>query len=97
MSLEGALKVSQVAFYCVATIVTLLTYWRTTRKGLLNTVFAEYQKLVIIRLKELSDELFADFDADSDNYWASQEPLKEVVHEINLTFVAQRAANCARR
>ena len=39
------------------------------------------------RLETLSDELFSEFDRDSPNYWASNEPVKEVVERVNKEFI----------
>jgi hypothetical protein len=94
MPLDEALKLSQIVFYGIAAILTVLTYWRATR-GLLNTVFTEYQRCVILRLKELSDELFAEFDEDSPKYWARSDPMKDIVDAINSDF--GRARDLIRR
>jgi hypothetical protein len=83
--MADALAVVQMLFYVTAGTVIVLTYL-SARKSLLNPVHTEYQKHVISRLKELSEELDSEFDANSPNYWMSEGLVKEAVDEINETF-----------
>jgi uncharacterized protein YlzI (FlbEa/FlbD family) len=87
--MADALAVVQMLFYVTAGTVIVLTYLNA-RKSLLNPVHTEYQKHVISRLKELSEELDSEFDANSPNYWMSEGLVKEAVDEINETFREHR-------
>jgi hypothetical protein len=85
-TLDQVLKIVQIVFYIVGIIAVILTYW-TAKSGLLNTVNTEYQKKVMDRLKELSDELASEFDPDSPNYWLKTDPITEVVNLVNQRFL----------
>lgn len=85
LSLDEILKVTQIVFFVVASVLAVLTY-RSAKKGLLNTVNTEYQKRVINRLDELARELSSEFNMDSPNYWAKTNPIKEMVVKINDVF-----------
>lgn len=82
MTLDDGQKISQIVFYSVAIVITILTY-RRAKHGLLNTVNTEYQKRVMDRLKELSDTLFAEFDENSEHFWARQDFIAEDIERIN--------------
>ena len=68
------LKIVQIAFYAIASIVAILTY-RAARRGLLNTVNTEYQKRVMDRLQKLSEDLYSEFDPSSPAHWATTNPV----------------------
>src|SRR5215510_3394577 len=89
LTLDSILKLIQTLFYIVAGTLAILTY-RSAKRGLLNTVNTEYQKRVMDRLKELSDELASEFDPDSPNYWIKIRPVRELVGEIDNMFVGNK-------
>jgi hypothetical protein len=94
--LQAALFAIQILFYLVFGTVIILTY-QNAKKGLLSPVHTEYQKHVIERLKELSQELDTEFDPKSQNYWvADTEPLREQVDQINEEFSEKREEILAR-
>ena len=94
--LQGILFVIQILFYVVTCIVVVLTY-RNAKRGLLSPVHTEYQKHVMERLKELSQQLNEEFDPRSPNYWAAdEEPLREQVDQINQEFTEKRDEILAR-
>jgi uncharacterized protein (UPF0147 family) len=80
--LEPILKIDQIIFYLAATVLAILTYI-SAKKGLLNTVNTEYQKKVMDKLQNLSDELFSEFDSSSPNYWAGKEYVQDALVEIH--------------
>lgn len=69
LSIDDILKIVQIGFYITVATITVLTY-RSAKNGLLNTVNTEYQKKVIAKLEELSNELGSEIDSTSPNYWA---------------------------
>jgi hypothetical protein len=71
-SIDDALKLVQIGFYVTGGAIAVLTY-RAAKRGLLNSVNTEYQKRVMDRLAGLSDELFAEFDPDSEHFWAKEQ------------------------
>ncbi|MGF7213732.1 hypothetical protein GGE65_008382 [Skermanella aerolata] len=83
--LDYWLKVTQIIVSIVVGIVTVLTY-RAAKRGLLNTVNTEYQKLVMARLKELSEDLYSEFDPASPTRWYANNPVYEAVKHINEAF-----------
>lgn len=85
LSIDDILKIVQVGFYITVATITVLTY-RSAKNGLLNTVNTEYQKKVIAKLEELSNELGSEIDSTSPNYWAKYNPIREGVDEINDVF-----------
>jgi hypothetical protein len=70
--------------------VVVLTYLNA-RKTLLNPVYTEYQKLVITRLAEFSNELASEFDPESPNYWLKENSVQRAVEAINTGFEKIRA------
>ena len=80
--MDTLVKLSQVVFYLTAAIVAVLTFIKA-KNGLLNSVNTEYQKRVMDRLSLLSDELYSEFDSDSKNYWAKDNPIKEVLDKFH--------------
>lgn len=86
MTLDSLLKTIQVFFYFAVGTTAILTY-RGIKKSLLNTVNTEYQKKVINRLEEVSKELGSEFDSKSTNYWPNFKPVKELITDINKTFL----------
>ena len=76
--MDSVLKFVQILFYLTAGFVAILTYIKA-KSGLLNTINTEYHKKVIDRLSALSEDLFSEFDHESDNYWA------RYTHFITLT------------
>ncbi|MEH7321212.1 hypothetical protein V7113_30535 [Priestia megaterium] len=67
--LQEISSIVQICFYITGSTIAILTY-RSAKKGLLNTVNTEYQKRVMDHLAELSNMLCAEFDQDSEQYWA---------------------------
>jgi hypothetical protein len=80
--MDSALKFFQIVFYITASVVTVLTFLKA-KNGLLNSVNTEYQKRVMDRLASLSEELYAEFDPSSENYWAKGDPVKEVIERLH--------------
>jgi cobalamin biosynthesis Mg chelatase CobN len=76
------LKIVQIGFYITGASVAILTYMKA-KNGLLNTVNTEYQKRVMDRLAELSVELFDEFDSESENFWAKEDSVKEVLDRVH--------------
>ena len=89
LTLDQVLTIVQIIFYTIGTAVAILTYM-SAKRGLLNTVNTEYQKRVMDRLKELSDELASEFNPDSPNYWGKEQSTIEAVNEINKTFIKNK-------
>ena len=85
ISIDDALKLTQIAFYIIAGTIGVLTY-RSAKKGLLNTVNTEYHKKVIERLRDLADQLADEFIRGSPNYWAGSDSLKRVIDRVNMDF-----------
>jgi hypothetical protein len=56
------------------------------KRRLLNTVNTEYQKRVMDRLTLLAEELYSEFDPASESFWVKNDPVVEVVAEINKMF-----------
>jgi hypothetical protein len=79
------LKIIQIVFYTVGTIIAILTY-RAAKRGLLNTVNTEYQKRVMDRLHKLSEDLYSEFDSTSPMYWATMRPVHDAIQQINEVF-----------
>ncbi len=80
--MDTLVKISQVIFYLTGAIVAVLTFIKA-KNGLLNAVNTEYQKRVMDRLQALSEEIYLEFDPQSDEYWVKQEPLKEAVDRLH--------------
>ncbi len=95
VSLDGLVKIIQILFYLAGGTVAVLTF-RSARRGLLNSVNTEYQKRVMDRLRELADELSAEFDSHSPTYWVRQRTVEIVVGDINKVFAANRKQILAR-
>ncbi|MGG3124078.1 hypothetical protein ABEP18_26175 [Priestia megaterium] len=68
----------QICFYIVGATIAILTY-RSAKKGLLNTVNTEYQKRVMDHLHLLSEELYAEFNIESEFYYYST--IKDEKHD----------------
>jgi hypothetical protein len=79
------LKIIQIAFYTIGTVVAILTY-RAAKRGLLNTVNTEYQKRIMDRLHKLSEDLYSEFDSSSPMYWAALRPVHDAIQKINEVF-----------
>src|SRR5436190_69152 len=89
-----ALKLVQIAFYAIASVVAILTY-RAARRGLLNTVNTEYQKRVMDRLQKLSDDLYSEFEKYAQNLAkGKQEPITDLdgINKIHNKLVDQMNA-----
>ena len=84
-TLDSALKVTQIAFYIIASAVAVLTY-RAAKRGLLNTVNTEYQKRVMDRLQRLSEDLYSEFDPSSPAHWSKMRPVHDAIEGINEVF-----------
>jgi hypothetical protein len=91
-----ALKLVQICFYSITAIVAVLTY-RAARRGLLNTVNTEYQKRVMDRLHKLSDDLYAEFDPNSESYWPKVRAVHAAIDHINDVFERNHDAILAER
>ena len=87
--IDDVLKIVQIVFYIIGSIVAILTYL-SAKKGLLNTVNTEYQKRVMDRLKELSDELASEFIPESPNFWITSHNIHERVDVINKEFLKNK-------
>jgi hypothetical protein len=85
LTLDNVQKGAQVAFFFTTGVLAVQTY-RKAKNGLLNSVNTEYQKRVMDRLKELSDDLFAEFDSESESHWSKQSSAKDCINEINEVF-----------
>lgn len=81
MSLDDILKMTQVLFYLAVGSTAVLTY-RSAKRGLLNAVNTEYQKRVMDRLAEISDDLVDHLDYDSSNHFIHTVPCSEVFDEL---------------
>lgn len=82
IGLQQVLSSVQIRFYLITGTVIILTYINA-KKSLLNPVHAEYQKHVINKLKDLSEDLFSEFDPGSPNYWVGEHHNKELVEFSN--------------
>jgi hypothetical protein len=88
-NIDSIQKLFQTLFYLTGGVVAVLTYL-SAKKGLLNTVNTEYHKKVIDNLKTLSDELWSEFDANSENYWLRSGSIKGIVDEIHKSFLSRK-------
>ncbi|MGB6067277.1 MAG: hypothetical protein WBG50_20925 [Desulfomonilaceae bacterium] len=84
-NLGDTLKVVQIVFYTVGVVLAILTY-RAAKRGLLNTVNTEYQKRVMHRLQELSEDLYGEYDLSSPTHWATIKPVHDAIQDINEVF-----------
>ncbi|MDF2873370.1 MAG: hypothetical protein K0R22_53 [Sporomusa sp.] len=66
--LDDVLKITQICFY-VGTMILGIRTFIYAKKNIKNTVHLEYQKKVIIRLDEIANALFREFDVESEVYW----------------------------
>lgn len=92
MTLEDYLKIAQITFYLGTFIIAILTFI-SAKKGLLNTVNTEYQKKVMERLAELSNELYDEFNGDSPKCWFNRldnDPIKKMIQIINEEFLRNK-------
>lgn len=80
--MDLALKLFQIAFYITASVIAVLTFVKA-KNGLLNSVNTEYQKKVMERLSDLSDEIWEEFDFSSANHWSKNSALGEVLERIH--------------
>ncbi|WP_139802629.1 hypothetical protein [Aurantimonas sp. 22II-16-19i] len=80
--LDILLKIIQIAFYVVAAVIAIMTYIKA-KNGLLNAVNTEYQKRVIERLSNISEELFAEFDIASEDSWANDNIADIIFSSVN--------------
>jgi len=76
--MDLALKIFQIGFYVTASVIAVLTFVKA-KNGLLNSVNTEYQKKVMERLSDLSEE----FDFSSANHWSKNKALDEVLERIH--------------
>lgn len=96
MDLDQTLKLTQITFYIVVGLIAVFTY-RSARRGLLNTVNTEYQKRVMDRIRQVADDLLAEFDPDSSQYWLKQTKLNQYLKPIQETFAKHRDQILAER
>ena len=82
MTIDTVLKLVQCAFYITAGTVAILTFLKA-KNGLLNSVNTEYQKRVMDHLADLSEELYSEFDPESEEYWVKQKSVDEVLERIH--------------
>ncbi|MFY0678552.1 MAG: hypothetical protein JXR18_14840 [Neptuniibacter sp.] len=80
--MDVTLKIFQIGFYITASIIAVLTFIKA-KNGLLNSVNTEYQKKVMERLSQLSDEIWAEFDFSSESHWSKNKALDEVLDQIH--------------
>jgi len=89
MTLDNALKVSQLVFYSVGVVVAIATFiigfftYLTAKRGLLSPVNTEYQKKIIEHLGAVSEELLSEFDPQSNRYWAKTNVAQEVLTRLH--------------
>jgi hypothetical protein len=83
--LGDTLKMVQIGFYVIAGVVAVLTY-RAAKRGLLNTVNTEYQKRVLDRLAKLSEDLYSEFNPNSDSYLTSHKGVEQALGLIHNDF-----------
>jgi hypothetical protein len=101
--LGNALKIVQICFYSVAAIVAVITCitagltYRAAVRGWLTPTNTEYQKRVMDRLATLSEDLYSEFDPDSENYWAGNRIVHTEIEEINQTFERHKETLLAER
>ena len=89
MDLDLLLKVLQSLFYAGGLVIAGLTY-RRAKSTILNTVNTEYHKKVIERLAELSEVLYREFDAFSDDAWYKQDDVGYVVECLHSNIKGHR-------
>lgn len=89
MKIDDYLKLVQIVFYAAMAIVAVLTYLKA-KKTLLNSINTEYHKHVINALIELSNELYSEFDEDSEMYWMKDSRINDVIKEINDEFIENK-------
>ncbi len=80
--MDTMLQLVQIAFYITIATVAVMTFLKAKR-GLLNSVNTEYQKKVLDRLANLSEEIYEEFDPSSNKYWAKERAAKEVLERIH--------------
>lgn len=85
MDLDAVLKIVQMAFYVTAGTVAILTFVKA-KNGLLNSVHTEYQKRVMDHLADLSEELYSEYDPESEHYWVNQQSVHEVLERLHAEF-----------
>jgi len=88
-TLGDTLKLVQISFYSIGSLMAVLTY-RAAKRGLLNSVNTEYQKRVMDRLQKLSDELYSEFDPSSEFYWIKTSPVEDAINFINEVFESNK-------
>ncbi|HDY8173928.1 TPA: hypothetical protein RQL04_004425 [Vibrio vulnificus] len=80
--MESAVKIIQILFYITGSVVAVLTFLKA-KNGLLNTVNTEYQKKVLERLHQISEDIWEEFDFSSDKHWSKEKDLDEVIDRIH--------------
>ena len=65
--MDIAVKIFQSLFYIIASTVAIMTYLKA-KDGLLNSVNTEYQKKVMEKLTQLSEEIIDEFDFSSETH-----------------------------
>lgn len=80
--MEIAVKIFQSLFYVIASTIAILTYLKA-KDGLLNSVNTEYQKKVMEKLAQLSEEIVGEFDFSSKNHHSKDLTFGELVSRVN--------------
>lgn len=80
--MDIAVKIFQSLFYIIASTVAILTYLKA-KDGLLNSVNTEYQKKVMEKLTQLSEEIIGEFDYSSETHHSKDNTFGELISRVN--------------
>jgi hypothetical protein len=86
LDIDVASKLIQSAFYFTGGVIAVLTYLKA-KNGLLNTINTEYHKKVIERLASVSEEIYREFDWESDEHWSKKDYIKDMVQSVHDEIV----------
>ena len=85
IDLDHLLKVFQIIFYCFM-MCTIFVYYRSVKKLTMNFTNGCYSKEVVESLRDLSNALYSEFDAETKEYWAKQTTSQYIMHQLNERF-----------
>lgn len=85
MDIDCILKFTQIGFYITGGTIVVLTYLKA-KKGLLNTIYTEYQKKALLKVEEISNYLISEFDMESDFHCSKQMIIEDCVKEMLENF-----------
>lgn len=74
MNTEYILKWVQIAFYITVGVIAILAYLKA-KKRLFNPIKKEYHKRMMLKVEEISNYLYSEFDEESEMYWNKQKEI----------------------